>query len=93
MQVVDPNLESDTLDFVPLTLGSSSDIDLNPFLDCNVDLSEPIVPGRFRLAIPTTILKESFIKHDLDSAQHQANSNPWLFLIRPNTTTPALPTT
>jgi len=38
-QAVDPNLKSDTLGFAPLTLGFSSDIELNPFLDRNADLS------------------------------------------------------
>jgi len=74
-QAVDLNLESDTLGFAPPTLGFPSDIEPNPFLNCNADPSGPIVPERFRLAIPTTILKESFIKHNLDSVQHQANSN------------------
>jgi len=80
MQVVDLNLESDTLGFAPPMLGSPSDIEPNPFLDHNADPSGPIVPGRFRLAIPTMILEESFIEHDLDSAQYQANSNPRLSL-------------
>jgi len=68
MQVVDPNLESDTLGFTPLMLGSPSDIELNPFLDYNVDPSEPVVPRQFRLAIPTVILEESFTEHNLDTA-------------------------
>jgi len=93
MQAVDLNLESDTLGFAPLTLGSPSDIKPNPFLNRNTDPSGPVVPGWFRLSIPTTILEEPFIEHDLDSAQHQANSNPRLSLIRSNTLTPALPTT
>jgi len=91
-QVVDPNLESDTLGFAPPTLGSPSDIKPNPFLDRNVDPSGPIVPRRFRLLIPAMILEESFIEHNLDSAQHQTNSNFWLPLTRYNTLTPAPPT-
>jgi len=75
MQAIDLNLESDTLGFAPPTLGSPSDIELNPFLDHNADPSGPVVPRRFRLSIPAVILEESFIKHGLDSAQHQANSN------------------
>jgi len=75
MQAVDLNLESDTLGFTPPTLGSPSDIESNPFLDCNADPFGPIVPGQFRLVIPTAILEESFIEHDLNLAQHQANSN------------------
>jgi len=74
-------------------LGSSSDIELNPFLDRNADPSGPVVPGRFRLSIPTAILEEPFIEHDLDLAQHQANSNPQLPLTQSNTPTPAPPTT
>jgi len=70
MQAVDLNLESDTLGFTPPMLGSPSDIEPNPFLDCNTDPSGPVVPRRFRLAIPAAILEESFIKHNLDSAQH-----------------------
>jgi len=77
-QAVDLNLESDTLGFALPTLGSPSDIEPNPFLDHNADPSRPIVPGRFRLSIPAAILEEPFIEHNLDSAQHQANSNPWL---------------
>jgi len=92
-QTVDPNLESDTLGFAPPTLGSPSDIEPNPFLDCNADPSGPVVPGRFRLSIPAAILEETFTEHDLDSTQHQANSNPWLPITRSNTPTPALPTT
>jgi len=80
MQVVDPNLESNTLGFAPPMLRSPSDIEPNPFLDRSADPSETVVPGRFRLAIPAAILEESFIEHDLDSAQHQASSNPRLSL-------------
>jgi len=43
--------------------------------------------------IPAAILEEPFIEHDLDSAQHQANSNPQLPLMQSNTPTPAPPTT
>jgi len=93
MQAVDPNLESNTLGFAPPTLGSPSDIKPNPFLDCNIDLSGSIVPGQFRLTIPTVILEESFIKHDLDSAQHQANRNFQIPLIQSNTLIPTPPTT
>jgi len=92
-QAVDLNLESDTLGFAPPMLGSPSDIEPNPFLDCNTDPSGPVVPRRFRLSIPATILEEPFIKHDLDSAQHQANSNPQLPLTQSNTPTSAPPTT
>jgi len=92
MQAVDLNLESDTLGFAPPTLGSPSDIKPNPFLDRNADPSGPIVPGWFRLLIPATILEESFIEHDLDSAQHQTNSNPRLLLTRSDTPTPVPPT-
>ena len=92
-QAVDLNLESDTLGFAPLMLGSPSDIELNPFLNCNADPSRPIVPGQFRLVIPATILEESFIEHNLDSVQHQVNSNFWVPLMQSNTLTPALPTT
>jgi len=91
-QAVDPNLESDTLGFAPLMLGSPSDIELNPFLDRNVDPSGPIVPRWFRLLIPAVILEESFIEHDLYSAQYQTNSNFRLPLMQYNTPTPALPT-
>ena len=80
MQTVDPNLESNTLGFAPPTLGSPSNIEPNPFLDRSADPSGPVVPGWFRLAIPAAILEESFIEHNLDSAQHQANSNPRLSL-------------
>jgi len=90
-QAVDPNLESNTLGFAPPMLGSPSDIEPNPFLDHNANSSGPIVPGWFRLAIPTMILEESFIKHNLDSAQHQANSNPQLSLTQSNTPTLAPP--
>jgi len=75
IQVIDLNLESNTLGFAPPTLGSLSDIELNPFLDHN------IAPGQFKLAIPTTILEESFTEHDLEPAQQQANSNSWLPLM------------
>ena len=70
MQAVDLNLESDTLGFTPPMLGSPSDIEPNSFLDRNTDSSGPVVPRWFRLAIPAAILEESFIKHNLDSAQH-----------------------
>jgi len=92
MQAVDLNLEFDTLGFAPPMLGSPSDIELNPFLDCNIDLSGPVAPGRFRLLISATILEESFIEHNLDSAQHQANSNFQVLLTQSNTLTPAPPT-
>ena len=92
IQAVDLNLESDTLGFVPLMLGSPSDIKLNLFLDHNIDPSRPIVPGQFRLLISTAIFEESFIEHDLDSAQHQANSNFQVLLMQSNTPTSALPT-
>jgi len=81
IQAVDLNLESDTLGFAPPTLGSLSDIEPNPFLDHNIDPSGPVVPGQFRLAIPTVILEESFTEHDLEPAQQQANSNSWLPLM------------
>jgi len=41
----------------------------------------------------TAILEESFIEHDLDSAQHQVNSNSQLPLTRSNTPTLAPLTT
>jgi len=71
--------------------GSLSDIEPNPFLDHNIDPSGPIVPGWFRLSIPTAILEESFIEHDLDSAQYQTNSNFRLPLMQSNTLTSAPP--
>jgi len=74
-RAVDLNLDSNTLGFALPTLGSPFDIEPNPFLDHNIDPSGPVVPRQFRLVIPTTILGESFIEHNLDSAQHQANSN------------------
>jgi len=93
MQAVDPNLDSDTLGFAPLMLGSPFNIELNPFLNHNVDPSGPVVPGQFRLAIPTVILEESFLKNNLDLAQQQANSNSQSPVMQSSTSTPALPTT
>jgi len=41
-------------------LGSPSDIEPNSFLDHNIDLSGPIVPRWFRLAIPVKRDKRGF---------------------------------